>query len=223
MDKLQNFNGFNKEGLTFLEKLSKNNNRDWFESNKSLFKDVLEPDSKNFTLSLKASLEKLLNKPIKSKIFRIYRDVRFSKDKTPYNTHIRIAFYLEENPNGPALMLSLEPDQSLIMGCGIFEFSKSDIEIYRQNITTNTKKQNLDKILNDIKNNQYRVDMPSYKKIPKEYVDQYPQEELLKAKGLTVWKESNLPKEFFSKDAIEFSLTQYKQMLPLHSWLNFKQ
>lgn len=223
MDKLQNFNGFNKEGLTFLEKLSKNNNRDWFESNKSLFKDVLEPDSKNFTLSLKASLEKLLNKPIKSKIFRIYRDVRFSKDKTPYNTHIRIAFYLEENPNGPALMLSLEPDQSLIMGCGIFEFSKSDIEIYRQNITTNIKKQNLDKILNDIKNNQYRVDMPSYKKIPKEYVDQYPQEELLKAKGLTVWKESNLPKEFFSKDAIEFSLTQYKQMLPLHSWLNFKQ
>ncbi len=53
MDRLQDFNGFNKEGLIFLEKLSQNNNRDWFESNKSLFKDVLEPDAKHFTLALK--------------------------------------------------------------------------------------------------------------------------------------------------------------------------
>ena len=223
MDRLQDFNGFNKEGLIFLEKLSQNNNRDWFESNKSLFKDVLEPDAKHFTLALKNSLEKLINKPIKSKIFRIYRDVRFSKDKTPYNPHIRIAFYIEENPNGPAFMLSLEPNQSLIMGCGIFEFSKSDIDIYRKNIITSSKRQKLDKILQDIKNNQYRIDMPSYKKVPREYIDKYPQEELLKAKGLTVWKESNLPKELFSKDAIEFSLAQYKQMLPLHDCFNFKQ
>ncbi len=223
MDKSQGFNGFNKEGLIFLKKLSKNNNRDWFESNKFLFKDILEPDAKNFTLSLKDSLEKLISKPIKSKIFRIYRDVRFSKDKTPYNPHIRIAFYIEENQNGPAFMLSLEPNQSLIIGCGIFEFSKSDIEIYRKSILTNSKRQNLDKILKDVENNQYRIDMPSYKKIPKEYIDKHSQEEFLKAKGLTVWKESNIPKEFFNKDAVEFSLTQYKQMLPLHSWFNFKQ
>ncbi|MEM6339103.1 MAG: DUF2461 family protein, partial [Pseudomonadota bacterium] len=144
-------------------------------------------------------------------------------DKTPYNPHIRIAFYIEENPNGPVFMLSLEPNQSLIIGCGIFEFSKSDIDIYRKNIITSSKRQNLDKILQDIKNNQYRIDIPSYKKVPREYIDKYPQEELLKAKGLTIWKESNLPKEFFSKDAIEFTLAQYKQMLPLHDWFNFKQ
>lgn len=222
MSKFQDFTGFNKEGLTFLENLSKNNNKNWFESNKSLFKDILEPDSKNFTISLKESLEKLLNQPIKSKIFRIYRDVRFSKDKTPYNTYIRIAFYLEDNPNGPAFMLSIEPNLSLVMGCGIFEFSKNDLETYRKKIINSSEKQNFVQILDNIKNSKYRIDMTSYKKIPKEYIDKYPQEELLKTKGLTIWKESSIPKEFLSKDAIEFSLAQYKQMLPLHNWFNFK-
>jgi hypothetical protein len=47
------------------------------------------------------------------------------------------------------------------------------------------------------------------KKIPKEYIDKHHQEELLKAKGLTVWKESNLPKEFFSKDAVELLCASY--------------
>ena len=46
-------------------------------------------------------------------------------------------------------MLSLEPNQSLIMGCGIFEFSKSDIDIYRKNIITSSKRQKLDKILQE--------------------------------------------------------------------------
>ncbi len=76
MIKLSDFNGFNKDGLKFLDGLAKNNNKKWFELNKSTFKNTLEPNTKNFTDLLAKSLEQLLRKPVKSKIFRIYRDVR---------------------------------------------------------------------------------------------------------------------------------------------------
>lgn len=222
MIKLSDFNGFNKDGLKFLDGLAKNNNKEWFELNKSTFKNILEPNTKNFTDLLAKSLEQLLRKPVKSKIFRIYRDVRFSKDKTPYNPHIRIAFYLLDNTTGPAFMISIEPTQSLVIGCGVFEFSKKDLNLYRESITKQIELNALDKILNDFRNNQFRIDIPSYKKIPRDYIDKYPDIELLKGKGLSAWNEMTFPKELLNDNAISFCTTQCKQMLPLFNWLNFK-
>jgi uncharacterized protein (TIGR02453 family) len=120
MGRSYEFSGFNRSGLQFLDELSKNNNKEWFENNKSVFKDILEPISKSFVNSLIILLEEQLNKTFKGKLFCIYRDVRFSKDKTPYNPHIRIAFSLPEKTTGPTFMLSLEANQTLIIGCVIW-------------------------------------------------------------------------------------------------------
>ncbi|NNK39451.1 MAG: DUF2461 domain-containing protein, partial [Winogradskyella sp.] len=77
--------------LTFLKNLAKNNDRDWFENHK--------PEFKKIEKEVKAAynhLGELLNehdKIDKVKVFRIYRDVRFSKDKTPYKTHFGGSFH----------------------------------------------------------------------------------------------------------------------------------
>ena len=83
-----------KHTFSFLKRLKANNNRDWFEAHKADFK-ALEKEIKSvgeqITLGLNShdSIEK-------TKLFRVYRDVRFSKDKTPYKTHFAIAFHREK-------------------------------------------------------------------------------------------------------------------------------
>lgn len=74
-----------KDNLTFLTDLRENNNRDWFNDNKLSF----EKNQKEFK-SFHSELKKMMDthdQLDKSKVYRIYRDVRFSKDKTPYKTH----------------------------------------------------------------------------------------------------------------------------------------
>ena len=74
-----------KSTFLFFDSLRKNNNRDWFTKNKSTFKG-LEFEIKLFGDEIK---NRLNNSDFidRFKLFRIYRDVRFSKDKTPYKTH----------------------------------------------------------------------------------------------------------------------------------------
>jgi len=76
--------------LSFLSELSENNNRDWFTENKGRYQEAME-EFKRFTVAVHAGIcgfdPTLKNTdPLKS-IFRIYKDVRFSRDKTPYKTH----------------------------------------------------------------------------------------------------------------------------------------
>ena len=101
-----------KKVFDFLEELSKNNHKDWFEKNKTTFK-VHETEVKSFLSNVKERLEQH-DDIEKMKLFRIYRDVRFSKDKTPYKTHfagsfsrlgahLRGGYYIHLQPGGSFL------------------------------------------------------------------------------------------------------------------------
>lgn len=81
---------FSKDILEFLKRLEKNNNRDWFNEHKKEFK-ALESKTKLIYSAINDELNKhdLIEK---HKIFRIYRDVRFSKNKLPYKTHFGGSF-----------------------------------------------------------------------------------------------------------------------------------
>ena len=97
----------NPELFSFFSKLKQNNNRDWFLDNKAEFKN-LEAEVKLF---MKAVEEKLQNydKIEKAKMFRIYRDVRFSKNKLPYKNHFGIAFHREKPALRGGYYIHLEP------------------------------------------------------------------------------------------------------------------
>ncbi|MGX1930285.1 DUF2461 domain-containing protein [Flagellimonas sp. 2504JD4-2] len=98
-----------KEIFGFLKDLANNNNKEWFEKNKPVFKQH-EAHVKSFYSSLQEHLD-VHDEIEKMKMFRIYRDVRFSKDKTPYKTHfagsfsrlgarLRGGYYLHLKPGG---------------------------------------------------------------------------------------------------------------------------
>ena len=84
----------NPDLFLFFSKLKRNNNREWFQSNKAEFKK-LESEVKSFVKKIEENLQNH-DKIEKSKIFRIYRDVRFSNNKTPYKNHFGISFHREK-------------------------------------------------------------------------------------------------------------------------------
>ena len=75
---------FPKETLSFLKNLKTNNNRDWFTKHKTDYEQTIKKPAEEFCPLMTEALSDLTGLPHKAKIFRIYRDVRFSKNKAPY-------------------------------------------------------------------------------------------------------------------------------------------
>jgi uncharacterized protein (TIGR02453 family) len=119
--------------FSFLNRLKNNNNRDWFDVHKSEFKrldvalkafytDVLED------LNTSDSIDKM-------KIYRIYRDVRFSKDKTPYKTHRSVSFSRATESLRGGYYLKISPGESRMVG-GFFQPNPADLKRIRKEFET---------------------------------------------------------------------------------------
>lgn len=89
------FPGFPKEALAFFRGLSRNNDREWFQPRKQIFEDQVRAPMLALVEALNAEFAKFapeyINDPKKA-VYRIYRDTRFSSDKTPYKTHLAAIF-----------------------------------------------------------------------------------------------------------------------------------
>ena len=113
-----------KSSFDFLKKLKKNNHRDWMQAHK---KEYLagEEALKSFYSEVETALN--INDEIaKLKVFRIHRDVRFSKDKTPYNVHRSVSFSRAGAHRRGGYYLRLEPSSSMMAG-GFFSPEPADL------------------------------------------------------------------------------------------------
>ncbi|MFD2567577.1 DUF2461 domain-containing protein [Pseudotenacibaculum haliotis] len=115
---------FNKSSLQFLKDLKKNNNRDWFAENKPKFKEA-QDNAKAFWEAIRTNLEKH-DEIEKIKMFRIYRDVRFSKDKTPYQPHFAGSLSRLGKQLRGGYYLRIRPGESFLAG-GFWEPNKEDL------------------------------------------------------------------------------------------------
>jgi len=113
-----------KEALHFLDRLKKNNNRDWFTDHKSEFKRH-ESDVKDFYTLVLENL-KVHDQIDKMKLFRIYRDVRFSKDKTPYKSHFACSFHRMGAENRGGYYVRIKPGDTFI-AAGFWGPEKKDL------------------------------------------------------------------------------------------------
>jgi uncharacterized protein (TIGR02453 family) len=113
----------------FLKKLKVNNNREWFSENKSTFK-LYQADVKNFGEELKIRLNKL-DSVDRFKLFRIYRDVRFSKNKTPFKTHFGLTWHRLKPQNRGGYYLHIAPGNNFL-ACGFWDPNPKDLKRIRQ-------------------------------------------------------------------------------------------
>ena len=114
-----------KEALSFFKKLEKNNDRDWFNEHKPEFK-AIETKIKSAYNHL-GGLMNTHDQIDKVKIFRIYRDVRFSKNKLPYKTHFGGSFGRKKPELRGGYYLHIQPNNESFIATGFWEPNKEDL------------------------------------------------------------------------------------------------
>lgn len=121
--------------FSFFSELSKNNNRTWFESHKAEFlHDVKQPFEALVADVIREmqSIDPTLDTSVKASVFRIYRDVRFSKDKTPYKTHMSAHItHGERAETGPAGLYFEVHANGGSIGGGIYQPNKEQLVLVR--------------------------------------------------------------------------------------------
>jgi uncharacterized protein (TIGR02453 family) len=127
------FAGFSPEAIQFLADLAVNNDRAWFQPRKAEYERLLKEPFEAMIAALAERLEArgvpLLADPKRSP-FRIYRDTRFSKDKTPYKTHIAAVFTRRGGEKNSGYYFSVSPDE-IEAGGGVYNPPAADLRVMR--------------------------------------------------------------------------------------------
>jgi uncharacterized protein (TIGR02453 family) len=168
-----------KEIFSFFKDLKKNNNRDWFTDHKSHFKS-LENQVKTFGEQLKDKLN-THDSIDRFKVFRIYRDVRFSKDKTPFKTHFGLTWHRTKPHYRGGYYLHLSPGNNFL-ACGFWDPNPADLKRIRQEIDIDGEEYR--SILNNKTFNSVWGELQgeAVKTAPKGYAKDHPHIDLLRFK-----------------------------------------
>jgi uncharacterized protein (TIGR02453 family) len=210
--------------LKFLKDLSKHNDRAWFEKNKPKYleaKQNFDTFIENLLNNLIAFDDSLTGLDPKKLSFRIYRDVRFSKDKRPYKTNMGAGI----SPHGkmvqePGYYIHLEPENKSMIAGGIYMPDAVNLSKIRQEIDYTPDA--LKKILNEKKFKSIFGgfdESDKLKTMPKGYPKDHPHIEWLKLKSFIV-VHTFTDKEVVDKKFIKDVTTACKTMMPLNSFLN---
>jgi uncharacterized protein (TIGR02453 family) len=178
-----------KDTLLFIEKLVQNNNKPWFDAHREEYA-VAKADFEDFVTVLMEKLSpiepSLRDQKAKDAIFRIFRDVRFSKDKTPYKGHFGV--YLSKGGRkypGAGYYLHIEPGGKSFIGGGLWMPEPALLKAVRQEIDYN-----LDEFRTIIENKTFKklfakIEGEVLKNPPQGYSAENPALEYLKMKSFT--------------------------------------
>ena len=214
-----------KGSLQFLEDLKSNNNRDWFLAQKKRYEAYKKNYHEligNFLDQIKpqdASLEML---QVKNCTFRINRDIRFSKDKSPYKTHMGIWMNSNSNnANAPGYYLHIEKGASFIAG-GLYSPEPNDLKKIRKEIAFFYE--DLQEILNQSDFKKYfvsfnRTEANQLKNAPKDFDKAHPAIEFLKLKSFTVSQKIQ-DQDLFSPNFVPDTVKKLMAVKPLIAFLN---
>ena len=164
---------FNEDFIKFFTQLKKNNNREWFEKNKPrYFENVKEP-FENFIQELLHRMhadDESINITPREAIFRIYKDIRFSKDKTPYKTNVSAVLSAggRKDFTVPGYYLELRADEVRFYG-GAHFLEKNQLQNLREHIVSNLKEFESLMKEKDFKKYFGKILGEQNKRIPKEF------------------------------------------------------
>ncbi|MEM8851337.1 MAG: DUF2461 domain-containing protein [Pseudomonadota bacterium] len=169
---------------TFYGKLAKNNSKDWFEPRKAAWKADIEAPAKLLSDIMADEISRLTGAPHKPKVFRINRDVRFSKDKSPYKTMLAL-LWSPTDPADPAphFYFGVEPTRTFV-GCGQPGFDKDGLTRYRAMV--NSWGDRLTQVIAETGATLSDFGPEPLKRVPKPYDPDHPHADLLKRKALTL-------------------------------------
>ncbi len=213
-----------KNYISFFKDLAANNNRDWFLENKKRYeKDVKKP----FTLLVQEVIEKMqkLDPEIKVEpkdcIFRINRDIRFSKDKTPYKLHMSAGVSRggKKDHSSPGIYWQMGPEELAIAG-GVWEPDKAMLAKIRDAIVADPK--GITSILNGKIFKETFGDIggeDKYKILPKPFKELAPDLPILYNKSFHYWAKYSGAKHITQDNLANVLVDHYKIASKYNEWL----
>jgi uncharacterized protein (TIGR02453 family) len=228
MPALPEFDGFPRATLKFFADLKANNDRDWFKDNKSVYlKEVVEP-GKAFILAIGGLLEGLhpgINYDTRTNgagsMFRIYRDVRFSKDKSPYKTHLGMVFWLGpgKKTNSPGFYVGLSSDGAGAHA-GMWRFPKETLASYRHAMGDPSKADRLQEIVDRLDSQGYEIGGQTYKRVPRGFDKDHPHAGLLKHSSVHAGMPEISRDIVTSPDFVPTVFEHFANLSPLVEWID---
>jgi len=205
-----------KTTLDFLEKLQENNNREWFAENKKIFENEQKKIKLFFNLigvelGKTDSIERI-------QIFRIYRDVRFSKNKLPYKNHFSVGFSRTKPMLRGGYYLHIEPGASFVGG-GFWEPNKEDLFRIRKEIELDASE--LRQIINQSTFKKYfgTLEGEELKTAPRDFDKMHPDIDLIRKKQFLVTR-SFSDDEVLSPNFKDEVVETYKAMRPFFDYMS---
>lgn len=219
---------FSPETVAFYRELGQNNNREWFEENKSRYQEQVIVPAQRFVEDLGERLRREDRRFIydtrtngAGSIFRIYKDVRFSKDKTPYKTHLGLLFWLglsSKKMENPGFYVQVDETGAQIH-CGHYALEGALLNAFREAVNKPKQAANLQAIFDQLQLQGYSTGREHYKRVPRGYDKDHPYAHLLRYNAAVASTPPINKTTLYSEDFIDLCFDHYKNVAPLMNWL----
>lgn len=200
------FSGWPAEALEFYEGLEADNSKTYWQRHKTTYDEAVRAPM----VALLADLEPRWGA---GKIFRPYRDVRFSADKTPYKTHIGALL-----DGGGYVQLGAD---GLASGCGVWHMETAELARYRDAVADDATGKPLVGVVDALRRQGIEViSRDSLKTVPRGYDREHPRADLLRHKGLAAWMHWPVEPWLGTAKARERIEKFFEAARPLNDWLH---
>jgi uncharacterized protein (TIGR02453 family) len=217
------FAGFPPEGITFLRGLKRHNTREWFQPRKEIYEEKVKAPMLELVTALMQRMANFapdyIADPNKA-IYRVYRDTRFSKDKTPYKTHIAAIFKHRdlEKHSGAGFYFSVAPDE-IEVGGGVYLPMPEHLLAIRNYLAENHEEFRRIAASRDVRRLFGEVSGESLSRVPKGFAADHPAVDLLRMKQFLLFRTLEAPLATTPKLFREL-VSRFQAMAPFLEFLN---
>lgn len=224
----QSFTGFPPEGLQFLADLGQNNDRDWFNARKQLYLDNIVAPAVAFVeimgerlRFISAHIQYDTRTNGQGSLMRIYRDTRFSEDKSPYKTWVGIRFWEGggKASHNPGYFFGFDATAGGLH-VGMHGFDKAMLTAYRQTVDDDQLGSELETALEAVRGaGAYEIRGEHYKQVPRGFHPDHPRADLLRYNTLYVSSPGIEPAVLSSAGLVDVVMDHCEKMAPVQQWL----
>jgi uncharacterized protein (TIGR02453 family) len=221
---------FSKRSLTFFRQLARNNDKSWFEAHRDEYENEVRAPMRELIEELEVHFAEFapeIGGDPKRSMFRINRDIRFSKDKSPYKTHAAAWFHhrnaarsvgSEADAGSAGYYFHLEPGGKSMIGAGLWMPPRPQLNKLRSAIADDSA--GFDQMVRSIPSRFDGLDDEStLKRMPRGYAEDHPAAKWLRYQSFTSGR-TLTDAQATSSALVTLLATEFKALLPLVRWLN---
>ena len=218
------FTGMPDEGLAFLEDLEERNTKAFFDANKAVFTDQVQAPFAALVEAATARLRRSVPGIGQPKLFRIYRDLRFSKDKTPYKTSLSASLPSRVPGDGDrpgvdtGYYVNVGP-AGLYVASGLYHPSREDLARVRAAVADQELGPELEAILRRAAGKGLEPYLDPLQRMPRDWPADHPRAGLLKARSLVLNRQHERAPWLSTAELLDHLLADWKAMIPFNRWL----